>query len=387
MDTIFLPECLEDLYVVQELMKDYIELSDYQVLFEATNPEVANIITNNDKIRTKSTNILERTIDAIGAIISNLINSISNFITMLTMNKDERYALQQFRDAIKQNPALAQKRITAKDFKTIYANYNKQMQKLEQTAKMVAANEDHPIDDAIKEATNFIKNFGSASATIITADVAVKAAESNVETAQALKKLLENEKSAMDTLKKQLGKREANKVKKRIDKASKEIAIRRKKTECTQKVYGSLLDCVADTMKSLTGAGITTRQNITQEIEQLKQDYVDNKISKDEYKKKLAALKEQKSETKDEIKKTLSLGLQFATNKHTGKTVRNVAHLAVDNAIQTKKELAEQEKAATKARKRAAEIERLKREGRLVPDDDPRNRSAASFILGTNKKK
>ena len=92
-----LDECLSSLYKLELLMEDYVELSDYQVLFEADNPDVSAQMQKNASIQKESGGLLHKIANGILSLIKNIIDSITNFFKELFMGNNEQILYNQFR--------------------------------------------------------------------------------------------------------------------------------------------------------------------------------------------------------------------------------------------------------------------------------------------------
>ena len=53
MTALFYDECFQNLYYAEEAMKDWIPVSDYEIIFEAVNPEVQNKLLKNEETGAK----------------------------------------------------------------------------------------------------------------------------------------------------------------------------------------------------------------------------------------------------------------------------------------------------------------------------------------------
>ena len=90
MAKVILDDCLQALYEAELSMADYVELTSYQTIFEADDPEVQAQQKTNKEAQGKTGNALVRAVKAVKAMISSLINAIADFLRKLTMGSDER---------------------------------------------------------------------------------------------------------------------------------------------------------------------------------------------------------------------------------------------------------------------------------------------------------
>lgn len=247
MNTIFFDECFENLYYAQETMKDWIQLSDYEIIFEAVSPDVQDKIFKNEETGEKSVGFIQKAINAIIALIQKVLSPIKDFIDRFTMSGAEREAYEQFKQEIAKDPKLRNRKVSVSDFRTITSNYDKMIAEVDKEIKAVKADPNRSIDETVKKVTDFISGTVSATTAIVGVDMATKIADSNIEMAKAIQNVLNEEKSIMDTLSKQLGKKDAKKFKKDIDAAAKNTALHRLKVSLFRKKYDSLQDCISGT--------------------------------------------------------------------------------------------------------------------------------------------
>ena len=159
-----------NLSIIEEYMKEWIDIDEYSLLFESESDPVVKAQSKNDEVSSKSSNIVVKLIQNAIKMINSLIESITNFFAELGLNGDEKEAFNNFREQIKNNV----------------------------------------IDKKVEPAS-----------LIVTSEVALKMAESDQNTARALKVTLEHDKSFLEALEKEFGHGEAKRFKKRIDNAAK----------------------------------------------------------------------------------------------------------------------------------------------------------------------
>ena len=266
-----LDECLQNLFYAEEAMKDWIPVTEYEVLFEATiSQDVKNKITQNDDTANKSVGFVRKAINAVITLISNIINSIRSFIAKFTMSGEEREAFDKFKAAMAQDPKLKNRKISVMDFRKINKAYDDLLKELEENMVAVKSNEDHPIDDITKKINTFISGTASSVTSIVGADLALKMADSNIEMAKKISQILQDESGLMKSLSNSLGKKDAVKFKKEIDAAAKNTKLHQLKVKLFRHKYDSLQDCVQGTFNAFNHLGWDT---ITMAKRALKNEY------------------------------------------------------------------------------------------------------------------
>lgn len=259
MNRVFSDECLQNLYCAQETMKNWIPLSDYEMIFEAVvNPDVKSKIVQNEETGKKSIGFVQKAIQAVQKLIRSIIEKIQDFIDKLTMAGPERAEYERFKASIKNDPKLKNKRVSVRDFRKITNSYDSLLAEVEDEMRKVKNNPDHPIDGITKKVSDFISGAATASAVIVATDVALKIADSNIEMAEQIRKALNEEEQLMSVLSKNLGKRDANKFKKEIDAAAKNTFLHQCKVKLFRHKYDTLQGCIQGTMDAFTHVGLDT---------------------------------------------------------------------------------------------------------------------------------
>jgi hypothetical protein len=246
-------ECIRNIYLAQEAMKDWIPMTEYEMIYEAaTDPVMAAKAKNNAEVAEKGGSFVGKAIQAVITMINKLITSITDFVQRCTMSGEERKAFDAYREACKKDPSLKNKKITVKDFRQTQAQYEQMVKEVETEIKAVKADGNHPIDAITKKVNDFLGNAVGGVKAVFATDLGVKIAESNIQAAKVISTYLNNSKTAMQELSKSLGDKEAAKFKKRVDNASKETILNRLKIRIFHKQYESLEDCIKSTAQTLS---------------------------------------------------------------------------------------------------------------------------------------
>lgn len=240
MGEIILDECLAALYEAQEYAKEYVELSEYKMIFEASNPEVAQQMKNNSAVEEKTENAIIRAIRAVKDVIKNIIKSIGEFFKTLGMSQSEYQAFKDFKERCKKDPSLANKKITVADYRKINAEYDSVIAELDKAIRDEKMGKDVNADSLVQKATRLLKQGVGDATIVVTLDAARKLAESNMTAANLIKTALEADSSLMDEIESQLGSGRAKKFKKDIDRYSKIVHFARIRSKLFKKKYAYL---------------------------------------------------------------------------------------------------------------------------------------------------
>lgn len=237
-------ECLQNLFYAEEAMKSWIPLTEYEILFESgINKEVKDKILQNEKTEEKSVSFVQKAINSVITLITNLINSIAEFIGSIFGKGSDQPNIDDVEDAMQKDPKLKNKKISIRKSKVSDAEYDQYLKRIDAEIRAVEADPKHPID-MITNDINTLLNGGATAAIILGTEVAVKAAKSNIEVANRIKKALDDEKSLMKLLSDKLGKHGANSFKHKIDAAAKNTKLRQLKVRLLGHRYSSLQECV-----------------------------------------------------------------------------------------------------------------------------------------------
>ena len=100
MSTVILDECLQNLFYAQEAMKEWIPMTDYEIIFEASeNKATAEKVEKNEKTEAKTVGFVRKAIDAVIGMIKRIFGSITEFLRRCTMSGEEREAFEAFKNA------------------------------------------------------------------------------------------------------------------------------------------------------------------------------------------------------------------------------------------------------------------------------------------------
>jgi hypothetical protein len=315
MNTIVFDECLQNLFYAEETMRDWIPLTDYELIFEAgINPDIKAKIVQNEGTEIKSVGFIRQAIDAVISMIKNIIKSIKNFFDHLTMSGSEREAYEKFKKAVAQDPKLKNRKITIRDFRKIVSEYDKLLTEVESELRMVKNDAAHPIDNITKKVTAFINGSVGEAATIVTMDLATKIADSNIELARKIQTALNEEQSIMETISQNISKKDAKKFKKDIDVAAKNTKLHRLKVLLFRHKYDTLQECVQGTLDAFNHIGLDT---ITMGKRALKTEHLGTAIktgAKTVVKGEIELAKRERAEKRDErrFKKEIKHSTKYA---------------------------------------------------------------------------
>ena len=339
MAKIILDDCLQALYEAELSMADYVELTSYQTIFEADDPKVQAQQETNAEAQGKTENALIRAVKAVKAMISSLINAIADFLRKLTMSSEERKSFDEFKAACASDPSLKDKKITVQDYRNVMAQYDAMIKQLEEGMRNAENMKESKFKELMKNATDCFSQTVKSTGMIVTADAALKMAQSNISVAKIINKGLKSDLGLMETLERELGSaKAAKKYQKKIAGCSRKISLQRLIVKFKKKEY----DCAKDACA--------------------------------------AAIKDLKSVVTGRVWKNVSMTKHLIDNENTGKVIKTAAN-AGKGAIKIGAKgasMAVKEIINDKREEKRKEKEKNKRNKTI-------NKSASDFIMGRTK--
>lgn len=251
MNSIIIDDCLYHLMEAEKCMKDYQELDIYTEIFEATDPKTAVQLKRNEKAISGTTNHLKAAFNAIIQMIRNLISSITDFFQKRLMKDSERQAYEDFKAACKNNPELANKKITVMDFRKFNKEYEQLLAEAEDTDRKLATGQDTPVEEIIKKMTEFCGGAAKGAMTAVGCEVALNYASSSREAAQKMLNVLKTDEQVHQQIVDAIGKKEAKKFEKSMAALGKRATLRRKIMQMKGTASKSFEDAVLNTFKEV----------------------------------------------------------------------------------------------------------------------------------------
>lgn len=188
----------------------------------AASTNMATAKTDVGTANEKSANILIRALEAIGNAIMNVIGAIKEFFTRITMSDEERAVLEQYEEAIRQDPSLAKTKVEVSDSKAIRSMFEDMLGQIENEYRAVQTDAGHPIDQVVQSIRKKLLEPIEAGTMIVAADAAIKMAQDCTPLAKELNKRLNEDSVATKALKRNLGDKGFRTLQKNIQKAAKD---------------------------------------------------------------------------------------------------------------------------------------------------------------------
>jgi hypothetical protein len=169
---------------------------------------------------------IKKAIESLIGMVKGMIENIKNFFKEKFMSADERQRYKEFKQMVKSDPELAKQKVTITDFREYEKAYDEAIKELEkeaakdQTAEMLddaAEKITKELSDKINDLASKGKDTATRASLAVTLDTAIQIADRNTACAKAINFALESELIKLDAVEKQLGEKEAQKFKKKIN--------------------------------------------------------------------------------------------------------------------------------------------------------------------------
>lgn len=262
--TYYLYESKENLELANKFINMYTPCTAAERFFENS-----NISNNNQHAANNSVSHLKKAIAAIRGMISKIIETVTTFFQTAFMGKDEKNKFLRFKEAMKNNPEFANKKVTVKDFREINKRYQDALKVMDDGIVAVQREKSEKagqIADAVcKKAQNIVKGLGDSSKAIFSVDTALRMAEGNRNVAKWIKSQLEKENGVMNYIESELGKERAQDFKNKINSSTKLLSMHRLKVMILGQYHntasGALNQVISD-FETLLNPKMDTTTNI-----------------------------------------------------------------------------------------------------------------------------
>ena len=243
----------EYLIEANKALDDYTELSEYQSLFEATkSEEIAEIEVNNKKAVEKSESLFKKAINVIRGILDKIRDAITNFFDYLKLSTNEKSAYNKFKNAIKNDPELGNKKVTVKVYQDITKTYDAAIKRAEDAYEAYKKDEAANRPDLMKEIQGDVKKGVKVVTKTVTLNALLHIINDDINAAKLMTTAIKSDSRVLDYLEDQFGEKGAKKIKRVAKSRSSLIGIRRfiatlrrDESKCLiESVQGSLTDAI-----------------------------------------------------------------------------------------------------------------------------------------------
>lgn len=241
---------IEGLHMVEEAIAEYTPITMFEECFteafggkkkkEEEAKRAAEIKAKeeaNKKATEKGTSGLKKAIDAVLAMCRKIIESIDNFFQEHALDKEEKEAYEAFKAACKQDPSLANKKITVRDYRKTFAEYKKLMSECEKEMEACAKDADHPTEGFFKKIDNFVKDNAKGVAVSLAASAAINVSSVDRQFAKYIRATMHSDERILKGMQDAMGKKEFKKMDRGIRSLSHRFSLKRKIMSMTNNLY------------------------------------------------------------------------------------------------------------------------------------------------------
>ena len=190
-------------------------------------------------------------IDAVLGMIQKIKDTVSDFIARRRLSETERKAFEQFKEMMKKDPAMANKKVRVRDFKEIQRRYQQFMAECEKEYEAVAKDAEHPIDKLLEKGKNWVTKNTKGVFQSVNAVGLINIAGTNKETAQMVYSVLKSDERLMNEMRKSMGEKGFKKWEKDMKSLTKRISIKRMKMKVTNQYFDDYVSAYAGAYQSL----------------------------------------------------------------------------------------------------------------------------------------
>lgn len=246
------------------LLDGYTEVSYFSEVFE--DGDTKDVMEKNADIEKKSVSLLTKAIEGIRSIFKKIRQLFEDVMSYVKADAGTKSEYQKFCDAIKANPEFAKKKVSFKQYSIIAKQWNDVLSAEEAQYRKLK-------DEELENKESFAKDISVAwdkgrakimdTSKIVAKEVAVEALVQEAKTCRegaiSAKSKLEFYEMILGNLEKDLGKKEARKVKRKLKMLSSRFALVRKLAGGLEKEYLTWKDAMKNVFSASGAVDITTR--------------------------------------------------------------------------------------------------------------------------------
>ena len=205
----------------------------------------------NQEAETKGRSGIMKIIDSILGAIKKLKEAVNEFIQKRKMSEAERKAYEQFREMVKADPSLANKKVRVRDFKEAQKRYKEFLAECDAEYRKVQEDANHPIEKLLNKGKDFIKNNVKGVFHSVNAVGLVNMAGTNKESARFIYSVLKSDEQAMENMRKEMGDKQFKKFEKDMKSLTKRLSIKRLRMKVTHQYYDDYVSAYVGAYRSL----------------------------------------------------------------------------------------------------------------------------------------
>lgn len=200
----------------QMYLKDYESNQFDEMVTESNREEISEKLKNNIGSQEKSVSSMKKAFSKLKEMIRTIMSSIRDFFDKMFINGREKEQFEKYNEMLKNDPNMAQTKITVQDFRKLNKVYDDAIKMANDArAKEMEPSYSEKIMDMVKKAL-------PAVVTTIGMGAALKLASNNQTVAQVFNKQLKEQDGVVSELERLVGKKDTSNFKKKMDKATRD---------------------------------------------------------------------------------------------------------------------------------------------------------------------
>lgn len=265
MNTIFADECFQYLIEAHQYLKEIVPIDPYYEIFEAETEEMETQLEKNKKASDGVVGSIGKAISALLKFIGDAIKTIIGGFEKIFASKETKDDYARVKEAMEKDPKLANKKFTFYNYKHDY----QQLLSLEKRAAAVDKDlengNDVETESLISELNSFASGVAKGAGTAVVAQFALNSAYGSKAVANEIAKRMSQDASLLKQLEEGMGKHQAKKFQKEINKLSsagdskffkllgKRVNLKRSLNKARAQQCSSISKAFSYTMQELTG--------------------------------------------------------------------------------------------------------------------------------------
>lgn len=288
-------EIIEGLHMLEEACMEYQDITMFDECFteafggkkkkqqeEAAKKaeEIRKKEEANKQASEKGTSGIKKAIDGLLAMCKRIIDAIDNFFQEARLDKMEKEAYRNFKEACKQDPSLKNKKIMVRDYKKMKTEYQALMKECEDEIERVKRDSGHPIDRFVNKCKDFVKKNGKGVAVSIAASAAVNVASTNRETAKIMRACLHMDEDVLEGLQKTMGDKQFKKMDRDIKSLGKILSLKKAGMFVTNNCYKDVTSACIAPVKAVMDLFSGKAENVGQQAQTLNMMHKNKDVGK-----------------------------------------------------------------------------------------------------------
>lgn len=245
-------ESLDLMIETSTLFSQIQPIDEYMEIFESDDPNLQLKEQQNESVLKKIADKIVAVAKKLVQIVTNIVDTIKDKFDEKKMDAEEKALYEQFKEAIKNDPELKNKKVRVVDFQKAQAEYNAILKDVYEAEKKIAQDSDEDFTRLHKRIVDYASILPKAAVSTVSVEAALRYAKSNRLFAKLMNASLSATKSDQDKLISALGgTKNYKKFEKDMKKWSKKQTIRRGLLSLQGKTCSSLSQAYSDTIRDI----------------------------------------------------------------------------------------------------------------------------------------